>query len=371
MFPRLSTCDEGERGQQVDFTDLSDLASFATLYDQAPATARRKVPLRLRHSPGGRYKGTGVWETWAKVLGVPTVHLYGWALLHLFGSASPSVQAFLDTDAQEVFGSRENAGKADGGATVGIHVRGGDLHLDPRTRADIASKKAGLWLLQDSRQPASVTKAIAWVDTLVARGVVVKTVLVATDIDYVNHTMLLRSFPGKPYRFKMLKRLLLPLGVEAAQYANRMYSTEIEELTEPRQPTWQPSMAAPRRPERHNQPEPRAMSARQDVVRRRGNGVEVVQRHNRTEFILNILSDMHLLSECDMLLGSPGNWMSIILTMHRAKHPTAAANHTCLMNGNDGIDCFGSGEFEYMAVGFSAVSPRDAMMVPCEDDILL
>ena len=54
-------------------------------------------------------------------------------------------------------------------------------------------------------------------------------------------------------------------------------------------------------------------------MRRRDNGVEVVQRHNRTEFIQTILSDidMHLLSECDMLLGSPGNWMSIILTMFR------------------------------------------------------
>ena len=168
----------------------------------------------------------------------------------------------------------------------------------------------------------------------------------------MNASMLPTMFPGKPCKFKMLSRIILPLGVEAAHCASTMYDREIIERHK--------SVASP---------------PQHDLVDKRGardnDEPVVVHRHNRTKFALDILSDMFLLSECDMLLGSPGNWMSIVLNMHRAKHPTAAPNHTCLVNsdadeGVPEVDCFGSARFAFMTTGFT----EEAVEVPCNDNVL-
>ena len=171
LFPRLSTCDEGERSDQVDFNSVAELVSVG-----AQQQNETSAPTRLHHTPGGESHASSVWRTWAELLGVSVVHLYGCALQRIFQTASQPVLDSLGADAKTVFGER-----AKDDVVVGMHVRGGDLTLDEDLRADMKAGMAGFEMTSDQRRPASLEleRAIKWVDSLVSRGAAVRSVLVA------------------------------------------------------------------------------------------------------------------------------------------------------------------------------------------------
>ena len=315
LFPRLCTCPD--RAPRFLPRDCAGLVSAKGI-DQ-PVIAMQKgaggllpegvQPARIRYTHGKVLGGHPNWRGLANRLGIQTHELHGHLLEHLFDGASEPVKAFLEHERTTVFGNAAGTPAVHRvGVTVGLHVRGGDLSKSDTT---------------DGRTGTPVTASMAWVDLLVKRGVAVRTVFVASDIEGLTEGWMQERISDRQYQIKMLPRLVLPRGVEAAAYAQMMkYAVENKKS----KPRWWA-----REGESHND-NAAANSTTIDWMAKRGTDVMVpVERHNRTRFMLEMFSDINLLASCDLVLGSPSNWQSIVLPLHRVRHPLSPGNHTCIV----------------------------------------
>jgi hypothetical protein len=272
----------------------------------------------------------------------PGLNLYGHALAHIFDSALPTVKAFWEDEAGIVFSAGATMKQQQvhqhtaRGHTVGLHIRGGDL---------------GAVDGQDTRSGIHIDHYIAWVDTHVKQGMPVGMVYVASDIRGVSVEFLTSRFPNRQYVFCMLDRTVLPVGIEVSEYAEIMSVRETEEAHPSYTSVFKLSYWSQLRYRLwHGHPRPYLENGPDWIPLRTTRKRVAVERHNRTHLFLEAWSDMNILSSCDMLLGSPSNWMVILTALHRTKNPSAFSNQTCIIQTNGVEQCLSDIDMPWFGV---------------------